>query len=306
MVNTRKKGKKQDSDSAEACQPEVVDLSGESETSNTSNSVRRSTRRSSVGSSAAVQSKDPISTPIRRSRRLSNSSVESVTIDSPIPVSTRRSIRGKHTASVTVSDSEDGDSNQASKKRKVTDLVDTLTAIDEEKAELEVQVVTSTQVEIIDLELKETSSVKREDNDFVRERNATGSVVTDVKGNEVQEGNQGKEQVEPEVAHESCDKFSTEDVADGKETNSSHDIPVQEANTTGKCEKEEELKESTTSKEKENIPDKPVEFTKDAEDSKLKSEKILPSKPLKKKQKNTKTLKGKSYCTVIIIWPHLK
>ena len=294
MVNTRKKGKKQDSDSAEACQPEVVDLSGESENSNTSSSVRRSTRRSSVGSSNAVQSKDPLSTPIRRSRRLSTSSVESVTIDSPIPVSTRRSVRGKHTASVTVSDSEDIDSNQVAKKRKVTDLVDTLTAIDEEKTESEVQVVSSNPVEIIDLELKDVGSLKKEDKDVHREINATDLVVVDNKRNEVQNDNQGQEQAELEVARESCDKFSKESIAESKETNTSHDIPVQETNVTGKCEKEEELKESTNSKEKENIPDKSAEFTKNTEDSKLQSEKIVISKPLKKKQKTTKTPKSTS------------
>ena len=119
MVNTRRK--------SQVLQPDP--LVAEQSDSSTTSTTRRSTRRS-VGNVLATPVEIP--TPTRRSRRLSNSSVESANNDTPRP-GTRRSTRINKT---TGSDIETSDVELVViKRRKLGEGVDTLIPIREEKNE---------------------------------------------------------------------------------------------------------------------------------------------------------------------------
>jgi hypothetical protein len=119
MVNTRRKSQVLQTDS----------LAAEQSDSSTTSTTRRSTRRS-VGNVLATPVE--ISTPTRRSRRLSNSSVESANNDTPRP-GIRRSSRINKT---TGSDIETSDVELVViKRRKLGEGVDTLIPIREEKNE---------------------------------------------------------------------------------------------------------------------------------------------------------------------------
>lgn len=119
MVNTRRK--------SQVLQPDP--LVAEQSDSSTTSTTRRSTRRS-VGNVLATPVEIP--TPTRRSRRLSNSSVESANNDTPRP-GTRRSSRINKT---TGSDIETSDVELVViKRRKLGEGVDTLIPIREEKNE---------------------------------------------------------------------------------------------------------------------------------------------------------------------------
>jgi hypothetical protein len=119
MVNTRRKS-----------QVLPIDpLAAEQSDSSTTSATRRSTRRS-VGNVLATPVEIP--TPTRRSRRLSNSSVESANNDTPRP-GTRRSSRINKNAG---SDAETSDVELVViKRRKLGEGVDTLIPIREEKNE---------------------------------------------------------------------------------------------------------------------------------------------------------------------------
>ena len=104
-------------------------LAAELSDSSTTSTTRRSTRRS-LGTVLATPVEIP--TPTRRSRRLSNSSVESANNDTPRP-GTRRSSRINK---ITGSDNETSDVELVViKRRKLGESVDTLIPIREEKNE---------------------------------------------------------------------------------------------------------------------------------------------------------------------------
>lgn len=126
MVNTRRSSQAP----APATDEHISQAGEQSDSSVTSVTTRRSTRRS-VGS---VLAPTEVVTPTRRSRRLSNSSVESVNNDTPRPA-TRRSTRNKTTGG---SDSETNEVELVViKRRKVVGGLDTLVPISEEKNEIE-------------------------------------------------------------------------------------------------------------------------------------------------------------------------
>lgn len=134
MVNTRKMSKVSQPGEGDA-QAEVL---SDSSTTSSTTTLRRSSRRS-VGNvtTAPIPASVPIAvaTPTRRSRRLSNSSVESLgTNDTPQPIigtRTRRTSRGQTNAA---SDS-DTESIKTTKKRKLAEPVENLGPITEEKTE---------------------------------------------------------------------------------------------------------------------------------------------------------------------------
>ena len=127
MVNTRRKSH------VPTTEDSASQIAEQSDSSTTSITTRRSTRRS-VGSISVQTPVIEVATPIRRSRRLSNSSVESTTNnDTPRPA-TRRSTRNKNTGS----DHESSDVELlVIKRRKVVEGVESLGAISEEKNEAE-------------------------------------------------------------------------------------------------------------------------------------------------------------------------
>lgn len=139
MVNTRKK----------SYVPSADDAGAQSDSSSTSTSVRRSTR-ASLGNTQLVNP-EAVATPPRRSRRLSNSSVESVSTnvngDTPNPVGphTRRSSRGK--AASADSDVE----LLVIKRRKLAEPVENLGPITEEKPEGDGSDI-PTKLEVVELE----------------------------------------------------------------------------------------------------------------------------------------------------------
>lgn len=137
MVNTRRKSQAPIVDDAAQAASEQSD-------SSTTSVTRRSTRRS-VG---AIPTPLEVATPPRRSRRLSNSSVESVNNDTPRPA-TRRSSRNKPAGS-------DSEANEVElvviKRRKVVEGVDTLNPITEEKPEIERSSIEETTQNVVKLD----------------------------------------------------------------------------------------------------------------------------------------------------------
>ncbi len=165
MVNTRRKSH------VPTTEDSVSQIAEQSDSSTTSGVTRRSTRRS-VGS---VQTPiKEVATPTRRSRRLSNSSVESTNNDTPRPA-TRRSTRNKTAGS----DNESSDVELlVIKRRKVVEGVETLGAITEEKNEADRsnQNQEKDQHIVIELERQEIKEIGE-----IREKSETPEIFEDCK-----------------------------------------------------------------------------------------------------------------------------
>lgn len=229
---------------------------------------RRSTRRGSVDSNAVMTSSDLPLTPLRRSRRLSGSSVESATNDSPLPIAklARRSIRSKATASG--SDVEDSDIQHQVKKRRKGEAIETLTIIDEENGELETtNGMSAKAIELVDLDQEGKKAEEVVDITSDHEDTSTETGLTNDKENTLVETVEATERVSSVAS--SNDEKTNQDPA-GAEKDSD------------KAEEAEETKKETESAQ---APKTVMEVI-------LRNNPLLPEEPKKIPKASEKTVKN--------------